>query len=230
MNPRMRVDGSGGWLILLALVLVVWTGTDVRASEQRLSTASDGASTSAPESEGGPVAEMTDIIDIRPPVPYGMDPRLLFLALAISMILAVIAVLYFWRRRKREPEKAAVLPRVPEDEEALDSLRDLESCEGIPDREYYFRLTGILRHYLDRRYGTDTLEKTTEELVPVLRRIESEPDLQMSLLNLLRSADPVKYASAPAGPVRRREDMAFALGFVRATRRGLEEEKPHVPV
>jgi len=229
------MSGPGCYTRAAALVLtagLLWAGCDVTelCAEGHAREVVSGQDHTVSDT-GDPATEgMTDIIDIRPPVAYGMDRRLFFLALAVAAVLAGFLVLWFWRKKRRTTGQAPVLPPVPEDVVALDALRDLESNPGMADREYYFRLTGILREYLDRRYGTDTLEKTTEELVPAVGRIPVDPNLRTSLLNLLREADPVKYASAPAGTRRRKEDLTFALAFVRSTRRLLEEGKQHVPV
>jgi len=229
------VSGGSRYILsflIATFVFAVSTGAAAGpASQENPGSVQNLQQDSAVSSPGTTQAgEMTDIIEIRPPVGYGIDPRLLFLGLAFVVVLAAIAALYLWGKKRKTTAHKPILPPVPEDEAALDALRNLENGALIPDREFYFRLTGIIREYLDRRYDTDTLEKTTEELVPIFRQIAAENELKTYLLNLLRGADPVKYATVPAGPARRREDMQFALNFVRATRRGPEQEKPNVPV
>ena len=57
--------------------------------------------------------------------------------------------------------------------EALDALR----AEDLPGkgrvREFYFRLSEIVRGYLGERYGFDALESTTPELLESLRRLHT---------------------------------------------------------
>jgi pimeloyl-ACP methyl ester carboxylesterase len=97
---------------------------------------------------------------------------------------------------------------VPPEERARAELEALVREAGLGDKEFYFRLCGALRLLLDGRYGADTLERTTEELVPVLRGLPLDDATRASLVELFRAADPVRYADAGATSGRRGADLA----------------------
>jgi hypothetical protein len=167
---------------------------------------------------------MTDIIDIKPPVVFGWDPKWIYLLAAIAVVLAAILLLWLWRKRRGKAEAVPVplAPPLPEDVTALALLDELGAAYGIDDREYYFRLSGILRGYIDARFSLDTMEKTTEELHTIVWGMEAETQWKSGLMELFRFSDPVKFADAEAGADRRARDAAFARSFVEATRREIE--------
>jgi len=169
---------------------------------------------------GEAAEEMTDVVDIRPPVSFGWDPRWKFLAAAIGVLALAALMLILWKRRRRSVSKPEGPPPEPEDRIAFRDLADLSAEDSCSDREYYFRLSGILRAYLDRRFELDTLERTADELIPVLKKLEADRPDRTALLDLFRFADPVKFAGIPAGETRRRNDLIFARAFVEKTRRG----------
>jgi len=167
--------------------------------------------------------ELTDIIDIKPPVSYGWNSRwIIFLLLALAAILVAIAVLILWKKRRRSKTGEPSIPAEPEDVTALSALSELAAVDNIQDRVFYFSLSSIIRGYLDGRFGLDTMEKTTEELLPVINNLQIEAGRRSALADLLRSADPVKFASVQAGQVRREKDLEFVESFIKATRRVAE--------
>ncbi len=163
------------------------------------------------------VAAMQDIRDIRPPLSYGWDPRWRLALAALGLLAAALPVLYALRRRSRRPREAAAATAEPPHQVALAGLAALEGRLDEPDKRFYFDLSALLRTYLDARYGLDTREKTTEELLPLVRGLPEPADLRTVLAELLRGADPVKYADAALGLDRKRADLAAAGRFVRAT-------------
>jgi hypothetical protein len=62
-------------------------------------------------------------------------------------------------------------------------------------KEYYSRLSDILRRYIDNRYGISSPELTTEETVRMLQKAAVTTPGQMSLVKeLLSVSDMVKFA------------------------------------
>lgn len=168
-----------------------------------------------------PTDSMTDILDIKPPVVFGWDPKWLYLLAAVGVVLAAILILWLWRKRRGKAENAPVplAPPLPEDVTALSLLDELGAAYGIDDREYYFRLSEILRGYIDARFSLDTMEKTTEELHLIVWGMEAETRWKSGLMEMFRFSDPVKFADSRAGAERRAQDAAFARSFIETTRR-----------
>jgi hypothetical protein len=170
---------------------------------------------------GGADVPMTDIIDIKPLEKNGFDTRYIYYALiAVLAIILVILVIYVLdrlikKRKKRLNEDVVVLPP---DKVAMNVLSELETQDGIEEKEYYFKLTAIVRTYIKGRFGLDAPEMTTEELIPAIPAIPLDKSLASGLKDLLRTTDPVKFAGITAGFEKMKEDMTFARNFVESTR------------
>ena len=100
---------------------------------------------------------------------------------------------------------------------ALDALR----TEDLPGkgrvREYYFRLSEIVRGYLGERYGFDALESTSPELLESLRRLHT-PGLPMKeLQEFVNESDFVRYAKASADPNACKNAIELAYTILQAT-------------
>lgn len=178
------------------------------------------SSTATPGPGGGAVPEgMTDIHDIRPPAPPGPNPwRWALWGVAAALVaVALVAVLAVMARRRRRLRGASA-PAMPPEERALAALRGLESPGAMEERAFYFRLTAVLRRYLEERYGFPAAEMTTEELLPRLRAVDHLPEaLLPELESLLAGADAVKFAGAPAAETRMTADLDFVHRLVRET-------------
>ena len=110
--------------------------------------------------------------------------------------LAIVSLLV-WRRRRHE--KAVAEERKSPLETALAALEQLEKDDLVAKgelKEYYGRVSSILREYVEGRYGLQAPERTTEEFMEDLRRdsgmLSKE---QKSLLEkFLMHCDLVKFA------------------------------------
>jgi Domain of unknown function (DUF4381) len=165
-----------------------------------------------------PVSPMTDIHDIKPALAMGHDLRWLYWTLAGLALLALAALVW---RRWRKPAKPAAAdnapPPLPPDAEALQLLDALAADGDLEPKQFYFRLSAVIRRYVERRFAIPAAEMTTEELLPRLDRLPMEADLAQTLKAFCRAADPVKFAGAPAGTDRMAHDLAFARNFVHRT-------------
>jgi len=79
-------------------------------------------------------------------------------------------------------------------------------------KEFYFRFTEILKHYLESIRGFPAAEFTTEEIA---RSIADEQD--RVLIPLLREADLVKFADSIPTQAGKEEDVQVALAYIRET-------------
>jgi hypothetical protein len=145
---------------------------------------------------------------------------------ALGILLAVGLVLYlidrFLKRRKKGKTEPGIF--IPADVRAVQMLDALEKDGTIDEREYYFRLTAIVRGYLDGRFGIDAMEMTTEELLPRINNLPLEKTLNTQLKELLKTTDPVKFAGVTSGPAKMESDLVFARSFVEKTRREADED------
>src|SRR5260370_18880350 len=95
---------------------------------------------------------------------------------------------------------APAVPRRPAEEVALEKLRALAAggnytADGF--RPFYFALSEIVREYLGARYGFDSLELTTTELLEALERHAPRKAAPLRDIEQLFGAwDLVKFAKA----------------------------------
>ena len=114
-----------------------------------------------------------------------------------AVVLAIVIGLLIWRRRRLE--KVVEEERKSPLETALAALEQLEKDDLVSKgelKEYYGRVSSILREYVEGRYGLQAPERTTEEFMEDLRRDSGTlTKEQKSLLEkFLMHCDLVKFA------------------------------------
>ena len=114
-----------------------------------------------------------------------------------GVAVLAIASLLIWRRRRREKMVAEI--RKSPLEVALCALEQLEKDDLVAKgelKEYYGRVSSILREYVEGRYGLQAPERTTEEFMEDLRRDSGtlSKDQKSLLEKFLMHCDLVKFA------------------------------------
>lgn len=150
----------------------------------------------------------------KPPMPLWMR-----ITLAAGTAVLLVGVWRAYRALRRWLLRPAppILPEVW----ALRALADLAGGDWFERgrmREYYYRLTEVVRSYIERKFGLAAPEMTTEEFLAVLARDRrAVPYDAARLRQFLEACDIVKYAAWEP----RREDaeagLATARAFVHAT-------------
>jgi hypothetical protein len=112
--------------------------------------------------------------------------------------------------------------------EKLDRLGGL-LAEGGDLRPFYFELSEAIREYLGGRFGFDSLEMTTEELVAAMRRVPSKATrgvVGSEIEGWLSACDLVKFAKVAPSPEQARGALETAILMVAATRLHPELQTP----
>ncbi len=115
------------------------------------------------------------------------------LAVLAALVVAVVLVVRKIRRKGGEADK----PQEPAHIVAirhLEMLHNQKLWQNGKVKEYYSRLTEILREYLVGRYGVGAMEMTTDEIVGAMKEVELSPKQISSLGTLLSESDLVKFA------------------------------------
>ncbi|MBF0120358.1 MAG: hypothetical protein HQK79_16090 [Desulfobacterales bacterium] len=158
--------------------------------------------------------EMSDIHDIKPLFNIGIDPLIFLYVALFFIILAVIAVLYFFLKKRRKAKKNETPPMSPY-EMALKLLSEIENLDDI--REFYFRLSLILRAYIEAKFQINAIEMTTEELSPKILDLNIDKNLKTYLKELLYSSDYIKFAKYTTDKTKMNSDLNFVKEFVTKT-------------
>lgn len=146
----------------------------------------------------------------------------------ILIVLLAIAV-FIWAMRRYKKE-GTVLKKKPEPspyEVAMKNLKELKSrklWEQGQEKEYFTRLTDILRIYLDRRFGINAMEMTTREIMDRLYDSDVK-DKRDYVRQILSVADFVKFAKVRPLPADNIAAYDNAVKFVEETKPEPEPEK-----
>ncbi len=170
----------------------------------------------------------SDVRGIKPPVALDKNYFRLYIIIAIvfGVLLLVAVVLHFiYRRKHREveaiPEPLSAHQIAYNDLERLSAL-DLISKGQI--KEYYYRLSNIVRHYIENRFNLMAPERTTEEFLTEMMVTDRLTGDHKELVgNFLEHCDMVKFAAY--GPDGREIENSFnsAKKLVDETREVLQE-------
>lgn len=173
-----------------------------------------------------PDAETTDIRDISQPLSLGPDKvfQLTLLGLALLGTTLAAGIYLFWQKKKKERIVAPVA--LPPDQIALRELEKLEHDNLLARGEIQFfheRLSGILRCYIENRFGLKAPERTTEEFLNELSRAPSSPSRLLGnhksvLANFLTQCDLVKFARYEPSMAASEKRLDICRKFIEKTR------------
>jgi hypothetical protein len=114
-------------------------------------------------------------------------------ASAAGLVVLIVILMLMWRRRRR-PVAPAVPPHVLAFE-ALRRLVELKLIEQGQIERFFVGLSGILREYIERRFGVRAPERTTEEFLVEAERSPLLAGHRVRLREFLVLADQVKFAT-----------------------------------
>jgi hypothetical protein len=170
------------------------------------------------------------IRDIKAPenVPVTFREILPYLLMILVLALIVLTLVYFFRKHKKEVFK--VVPEKPEEPAYITALRELDKItsqklwQQKQVKEYYTRITYVIRWYISKRFAILALEMTSDEILVHLKSIALDQVNFHNLENLLNLADIVKFAKGEPEPEDNIIHLDNAYEFVKLTKEKLAEE------
>jgi len=164
------------------------------------------------------------IRDIKQPiqVPVSFAEIYPFILIAIGIAAITYFIVYLLRRRKRkEPVFSITRPQEPAHLIALrelDELKEAKLWQSNEYKQYYTRLTEIIRLYIERRFTIPAMEQTTYEIMLSWKNAGyNDRNLYDILKQLLNLADLVKFAKEKPLPSENEINLNNAYVFVRNT-------------
>lgn len=146
---------------------------------------------------------------------------------AIVLALLIYALLKYLKYRKRPKlEKPQVKIKVPVWEIALQKLEalKLEQLWQKGDiKEYYTRITDILREYFEMRYNVNAAEMTSSEIIEAVSPHIIEKEALPPLKNLLFLSDMAKFAKGQPGTYENEQSFVYAVEIVNYTKPAVRE-------
>jgi len=138
--------------------------------------------------------------------------------------LGALLTFFIVRKLRGRPAHRPGPPPRPAHEialERLDRLGALGFLENADNRPFYFAVSEVIRDYLGGRYGFDSLEMTTDELIGELARHTGRDLASFTLGEIqgwLSACDLVKFAKISPTAAEARGALESAIRIVTATR------------
>ncbi len=167
---------------------------------------------------------MNDIHDIQPPVFVGFNPTTLDILLIVAGMALICLLLWFLFRLykkgffQKKNKKALLLPPpLPPEEIAATELKSILELMDKDRRLFYFRLTAILKRYINRRFKLNAMEMTSQELIRSINTLNLGSDLLLQISEFLKFSDNIKYAAMPALKKEVEKDFNKVKNFIDIT-------------
>jgi len=158
-----------------------------------------------------------DIMGTKPPLRIIEKDYTLLWTVGGLVALGLAAALLLRRLSKRTIQEQ--MPAAPMSPEEM-SLKELESIAGagLLERglwkEYYSRISDVLRRFVELRRGITAMEMTTSEVLRALRKSFQENSHLTLLQGVLEESDLVKFAKYIPADGQAREALNNARSFV----------------
>lgn len=147
--------------------------------------------------------------------------------IVLFLALALVWVVVRFVKNKPIIRIVKIKPKLPSHIAALNRIEDIKNEEALRSdgnvKEYYTRLTDVLREYMHDRFGFNASEMTTGEILESLRSIDNNENIS-ELKEILQTADLVKFAKLHPTVNENNLNMSNAIEYVNVTK-NIEEEK-----
>ena len=175
------------------------------------------------------------LFDIKPIVEVeqnfdALTQSILYGLLAVLLLVGLIYIFFFAKKRREERKK-----KLPPFERAIKELKALETVTPSLQEEYkqyYSRLTDVVRRYLEEEAKISALESTTDELLLKLEALKQSGQLELgretikNIKSVLQKADLVKFARSTPEFGTTSKDRELVEGVVIETKEALPEPTP----
>lgn len=163
------------------------------------------------------------------PLSQLLGENLLAIGLVAFALVCGLALWLYLRKRKVSEQDQITPPPIDPYAEALESIDELQQRHPrLQPKPFVFRLSEILRVYVEKLFKVPAMELTSEEF---MREIVSHTFFRNRYEDLLREfldrGDKVKYSTESMNQEEMHLLLNTALHFVKDTHLKLEEEKAH---
>lgn len=165
------------------------------------------------------------IRDIKQPILIAHHPYEYLGYVGAAILLALLAFVLIKLAARRKNSRAESVKLEPPHIVAIKSLEALYNQKLWQKNRYklyYTRLTDILREYIERRFGVNAMEMTSEEIIVALRGLEIPEKNYREFKSLLENADLVKFAKYEPEADYNEQAYQTAYYFVEETKQSAE--------
>lgn len=167
--------------------------------------------------------QLNDIKPVqKPPFVWTDYLWVLWILLGVALILGLIALFIYLVLKKKKKgyffKPPVVQPAHVRAIEALDKLKADKIWQQGREKEFYTKLTDVLRVYIDERFGINALEMTSGEILNKIRQVSDTDSVYENLKQILSTSDLVKFAKYKPYPDENDLSMVNSYFFVNQTR------------
>ncbi|MCH5247123.1 MAG: cell wall anchor protein [Muribaculaceae bacterium] len=151
----------------------------------------------------------------------------IYCIIIILIVLGGIAAWLLLKKKVNVPFMPKTKPVSPYDAaiSSLARLKEEHLCENGREKEYYTRLTDILRQYLEGRFGINAMEMTSTQILDELKNRSDISEHHGLMKRILEIADFVKFAKVRPLPDDNVASWSRAQKFVEDTKPAPEPEE-----
>ena len=162
-----------------------------------------------------PATSVSDIRDIKPPVPIPNVWEWVWWGLATLVVIALVIFCWHWWQKRRS--QIPMEPPVPAHIRAKQKLQEALALIAQP-KSFCILVSDTIRSYLEEQFDFRAPERTTEEFLRELSTTDLlAPEQKESLGKFLASCDLVKFAKYEPGEPELRELHGSAVRLVEET-------------
>ena len=156
-----------------------------------------------------------------------VEENLFIISLSILIIITVLIFILFLRRKKKGESKEKEPKKIDPYQDALSNIQSLQDQKPVLSaKPFVFRLSEILRVYVERVFKVPAMELTGEEF---MREIASHTFFKNRYDKILQEfvdqGDRIKYSKENSEDGQMNLLLETALHFVKDTHKKLEEAK-----
>ena len=175
-----------------------------------------------------PFEEIVDPFELNPNPEEMKEPAgFLWWLIPVAILLLAFIVFLFIRYKKTGSLSLLAKP-LPPYAIALNKLRKLQA-QNLPQKgktkEYYTKLTDILRSYINRQFRLKTFEKTSNEILREIKEDERLSRFEGVIKSILETADFVKFAKVEPSVIENSRCLTDAERFIEASHPEVEDTK-----
>ena len=140
-----------------------------------------------------------DILPIKEPVPVNLKRSFTRLLQFILLFFILLSIILLWKKRLKTSKIDDLQPFKTENsisiaKKKLEDLKSSDLAKKSHKKDFYIKLSFIIREYIENSFFIRTLEMTTDELEQNRSIFPFDERLINNLIKILSMSDLVKYA------------------------------------
>lgn len=180
------------------------------------------------------LSEEQDYFDIKEPLepPFNWVPLVIVLLSIIALGIILGLLFRWWQKRKTNKELTPEQMMTPY-EYAQVQIIEIEKeqlWQAGKTKEYYSRLTDVMRLYMERQMHINAMESTADELIDKMKELRLATELKDKIDKLLHLSALVKYAKETPTVSQNDEALVTVKHFLEQTKPSENEENAELSV